>query len=233
MKVIISGKYKKAEFEGQVYTPDMEDEYVGNVVGDMRKKRRNDIYPQLIPSAYKARHPSSVTVDREGYKGLGNLGREQGFVENPRNIQDILMKRRRRQKAIERDIRLDTDRKDFYNQLSQEEIGQIINDVEKYEESNPGKNISDSMINMLLKRRNQTNRGKIRKLKQLNKIVAYTIEDNNNYAIDDDVELELSEQEETQVLLDFLHFLESTIENFAKSRGIDPDSLRDFLTGKI
>ena len=233
MKEIITSNYKKkASFEGRVLTPEMEDEFVGDIEIEREKRKRNNFYSKGVPSAYKARHPYMVSVDRDTHRGLVDLGRERGYVEDSG---DISRKLTRIQKAIERDQRLNLDRNDFYNQLSQDELQRISDDVEKYERENPGEIVTDSMLRMLLKR--MTSRKNLpsnfnprpvdyapvkkKKLEQLNRRVSYTI--------DDEAEIELSEENEVTTILNLLHFLDSKINDFASERGVDPESLKEFL----
>ena len=233
MKEIITSNYKKkASFEGQVLTPEMEDEFVEDVVEDKNRRKTNNFYSKGVPSAYKARHPSLNLVDRDTHRGLVDLGRERGYVEDSG---DISKKLTRIQKAIERDQRLNLDRNDFYNQLSQDELQRISDDVEKYERENPGEKVTDSMLRMLLRRmvdRKNLPSGfnqrpmnyepvRKRKLKQLNQRTAY--------AIDDEAEIELSEENEVTTILSLLGFLDNKINEFANKRGVDPESLKEFL----
>jgi hypothetical protein len=237
MKEITTPNYKKIEssFEGQVYSPEMEDEFVGDVEIDNGRRKKNNFYSKGVPSAYKARHPSSVLVDKERYKSLGDLGRQRGYVEDLSNPRDISQRLTRIQKAIERDSRIDSDRTDFYNGMGQDELQRIADDVAKFERDNPGRPITDSTLKMLLRRMEKTrvsppdarNRGvtyappqRQRRLRQLN-TVAYTI--------DDGARVELSEESEVTTILNLLHFLDDKIQDFADQRGIDPESLKEFL----
>lgn len=224
MRILQTENYNKlASFEGQVYTPDIEENFVGDVVQDVHRKKKTNFYPPRVPSSYKARHPSSVLVDRDTYRGLGDLGRERGYVEDPLDVEDTRKKITRIQKAIERGGRLDVDRQDFYNQIGADELQRISDDVEKFERDNPGKVITDSMLRMLLNRKMQNRSMPLRKrkLRQLNQRIAY--------AIGDDVEIELSEESEVSTILNLLFFLDNKIQEFADSKGIDPDSLKEFL----
>jgi len=114
-------------------------------------------------------------------------------------------------------------------------LQRISDDVEKYERENPGEKVTDSMLRMLLRRmvdRKNLPSGfnqrpmnyepvRKRKLKQLNQRTAY--------AIDDEAEIELSEENEVTTILSLLGFLDNKINEFANKRGVDPESLKEFL----
>jgi hypothetical protein len=221
MKILVTKNYlnKESAYEGQVLTPDMEDEFVSNVEDENQRRKRTNFYTK---SPNRGKSPS-----RETYMGLRGLGEERGYVEDPLNFQDVVRKRTRIQKALERDRRLDSDRYEHYRDLPPEVVDKTLEDVDRYEMENPGVIVPDRMIRLLLEKKRTTPAPpKFRKLRQLNRMderVAYTI--------DDDAAIELSEREETNTVLDFLCFLNDEIENFAKSKEIDPDSLREYLFG--
>ena len=59
MKTILSENYKKSKFEGQVYTPEEEDEWVEDIV---RQKRRQNQLPSLsTKNPVRRRRPSKRT----------------------------------------------------------------------------------------------------------------------------------------------------------------------------
>jgi len=231
MKIIKTKKYVESAYEGQAYTPEMEDSFVDNVVDDIKRKKRTNFYPKGVPSAFKAKYPSPV-ADKDTYRALGDLGRERGYVESPYSLQDVRRKRERIQKAIERDNRLDQDRSYTYRNMNADQIEKIIEDVERYEEANPGVKVTDRMLDFIINR-NKGERvfpkrntipfeGKPRDLVQLNRV---------SYTIDDAALIELSEKGETEKIIEFLLFLENKINEFANDKELDADSLKDYLLG--
>ena len=91
--IAFSAKHKKeSSYEGQAYTPEMEDEFVDDVVTDQQRRRKSHFYPKGVPSAFRAQRPSSVMVDKDRLNQYRDIGQERGLVkEGPSRVQAFLL----------------------------------------------------------------------------------------------------------------------------------------------
>lgn len=150
MKILKTATYvKRSRFEGEYYSVDKEDVMVDDVLKDEKRKRELGYRSPSIPGAYKAKRPYSTLVDRGRYRSLQDLGSQRGYVEDE---SDTLRRIQRINKAKERDERLNIDRRDFYNDLTEDELIAISEEVKKYEMRNPGRTITDSMLRFMLRK---------------------------------------------------------------------------------
>ena len=216
MKTIETNTYldlKSATFEGQVLTPETEDEFADDILEDNRRKRENNIRPIRVPSFYKARRPSIVApVSRDDY-----------------SIQDDAVKRKRIEKTLEKQRRMDSD----YNDISSPKMLEIMREISRWEKKNKRK-MPPNLVRFLKDKYIRkyppidifkTPEEKKRKLVQLNTKdkVAYTLNKKEMYNHGEE------EKVEEEIILDFLEYINNQIIDFAKLKNINPEYLKDFL----
>ena len=132
MKIIKTDNYKKAAFEGQVYTPEMEESFTENVIDETDRRRRNRMYPKNTPSTYKARSPSMVLPMRRRQRlDIRDRVQNVGDIFTPQEEQE---KQNRMERALEKRRRMEKD----YSDISPEEREKIEREIQTWEEKSCG-----------------------------------------------------------------------------------------------
>jgi hypothetical protein len=233
MKIIKSKNYNKLKvstFEGQVFTPETEDDFAEDVLRETQRRKRNSLYPSKIPSSYRAKSPSTVPpVSREHFMGIKNKARDFGESSLLQNEEE---KQRRREKILEKQKRLNQDYKS-YEDVSPEKEVEMIKEITEWEKRT-GKKIPQRYINLIKRKYKQMypektqipnliDPPKKRNLIQLNR------KDRVAYTIHDDAIVDYEDNKERETLFEFLEYIDNQINDFASLKEIDPEFLKDFL----